>query len=550
VRARLALTLLGAALLSTPGVAYGIAAPVQFLYTGGEQTYTVPAGVGLVGVQLQGGAGGSVNGPGGGDPGGVGALLPVFPGERLFVEVGQNGAYNGGATFGGGGAAGPPAPLVCQNTNGSGPCNGAYASSGGGASDVRTCSEHTTSCPGGVSSIATRLLVGGGGGGNDGGGNGPTVECSAYGYGGNADNFQTLPGNPAAGPVPVMTAAGLVYPAPPQAPGGTVNGVTPPSGGGASGGAGGTQAGCSTSGGQESFSDSVAGSAGVLGDGGTGGNASGLPPFSGQGCQSVENSCQDAGSGGGGGGGYFGGGGGATGLDKCAAQSGACNAASSGEGGAGGSSFVSKEMFYPHNGYGALSSTTAYVEFFPAIEIDVPASGAVYSPGQRVDASWSCVAVNGIYGTLAQNCTATDASGAPISTTPGAHTFTVKGINQTSSEPVGVTVRYTVGKASSTSAHGSASGFTFALSVPAACLAPGASLHATVSKSGKGSTRVVGYALSIPGTKVRVTTKHTGAVTLSLAGLGAGRRTLKLVVSLRAGHRSHSLTLTVPFNVC
>ena len=90
MRIRRALTLATVTVLALPGVALAIAPKVQFAYTGGEQSYIVPSGVVMVGVAVKGGRGGD-NGEGGGHEGGVGALLPVTPGQRLFVEVGAGG---------------------------------------------------------------------------------------------------------------------------------------------------------------------------------------------------------------------------------------------------------------------------------------------------------------------------------------------------------------------------------------------------------------------------------------------------------------------------
>src|SRR5581483_4117656 len=285
-----------------------------FAYTGSEQSYVVPAGVVLLGVAVEGGHGGEYAaqaGEGGGRDGGVGALLPVTPHEKLYVEVGSAGVYAGGPVFGGGGAAGAPPPVVCRTSQGAA-CSAAYASSGGGASDVRTCSLSAGRCPGGVSPIASRLIVGGGGGGQGGSGNGPMVQCGASSGGGRANSFQYPPGKAGAGPLPVTTAAGTVYPGYPTSDD-LQNGVTPAGGGRAAPGAGGRQAGCSS--GSTGFTDSVAGSQAAGPVGGTGGNASSLGPMYSS-CVQSTNDCFDAGAGGGGGGGYFGGGGGATGLDK------------------------------------------------------------------------------------------------------------------------------------------------------------------------------------------------------------------------------------------
>ena len=118
-------------------------APVVFAYTGAPQTYTVPAGVTSLGVDLAGGSGGPLpfRTTGHGLGGRVQAAMAVTPGEVLTVRVGgaavgEAGGYNGG---------------------GSGEA-GRQASGGGGATDLARA--------------GLRLLVagGGGGGGFDGAG--------------------------------------------------------------------------------------------------------------------------------------------------------------------------------------------------------------------------------------------------------------------------------------------------------------------------------------------------------------------------------------------
>jgi Lamin Tail Domain/Glycine rich protein len=139
------------------GVGDGALAPVTFTYTGAEQTYTVPAGVTSLQVQAVGASGGGSaggfqpvqGGTGGLVVGELGAGSVIKPGDTLYVEVGgaggnagsglAEGGFNGGGAGGGGG--------------------------GGGASDVRTCSRTSTSCPDGVPSALTRLIVAAGGGG-------------------------------------------------------------------------------------------------------------------------------------------------------------------------------------------------------------------------------------------------------------------------------------------------------------------------------------------------------------------------------------------------
>jgi hypothetical protein len=127
----------------------------NFLPTGAEQTFTVPAGVTTVEVIAVGGRGGA--GGGGTAPGGFGAVaiadVAVTPGEVLYVNVGGNGAdgnAGGAGGFNGGGSSGEPA--------------GSRGGGGGGASDVRTISRTAGN------SLFSRLVVAGGGGGNGGSG--------------------------------------------------------------------------------------------------------------------------------------------------------------------------------------------------------------------------------------------------------------------------------------------------------------------------------------------------------------------------------------------
>jgi hypothetical protein len=122
-----------------------IPAATSLSYTGSEQTYAVPAHIAMVEVNVTGGAGG------GGDVGmPLTGYLAVHGRERLYAEVGENGGYNSGATFGGGGAAGAFAPIAgCAGTDPTDDCGNALAGAGGGASDVRSCSEHAAHCTAG-----------------------------------------------------------------------------------------------------------------------------------------------------------------------------------------------------------------------------------------------------------------------------------------------------------------------------------------------------------------------------------------------------------------
>lgn len=106
------------------------AATRSFPYTGGNQSWTVPAGVTQATFDLYG-AQGSTDCPDTGKGARVRGTIAVTPGETLRVRVGGQGGFNGGGTAGAGGGA------------------------GGGASDIRRGSGFT---------LADRLLVAGGGG--------------------------------------------------------------------------------------------------------------------------------------------------------------------------------------------------------------------------------------------------------------------------------------------------------------------------------------------------------------------------------------------------
>ena len=150
---------------------------VSFFSTGGQQTFTVPAGVSTVNVVAVGGSGG---GAGSKAPGGFGgessASLAVSPGQVLYVEVGGNGGSGSGSGAGG------------FNGGGKG---GTGAGGGAGASDVRTA-------PLGEStSLASRLIVAGGGGGGATAPGGANAGAGGAGTGGGGAGTET--GNGAGG---------------------------------------------------------------------------------------------------------------------------------------------------------------------------------------------------------------------------------------------------------------------------------------------------------------------------------------------------------------
>jgi hypothetical protein len=130
---------------------------VQFNITGAPQSFTVPAGITSLQVDLLGGsgAGEATTSFTAGPAGRVQATLPVTPGETLTIMVGTPGGNGGAGGFNGGGAG----------------ANGGFG--GGGASDIRRSS--------------TRLIVAGGGGAG-----GPLA-------GGNGGAGGTLVGGPGTG---------------------------------------------------------------------------------------------------------------------------------------------------------------------------------------------------------------------------------------------------------------------------------------------------------------------------------------------------------------
>jgi hypothetical protein len=202
-------------------------------------------------------------------------------------------------------------------------------------------------------------------------------------------------------------------------------------------GAAGVRTGCTVN--MVSYSGSVAGRSGSGPRGGAGGNASTLGS-----CCGGQNSFAP---GGGGGGGYFGGGGGATGMGTCSPSP--CGNGGTGQGGGAGSSFAANAFEYPTFTF-AQAAGDVFIEYWPVIEIDTPANGAVYSPGQVVDARWDCASYSSGPGGC-NSSSGTVPSGSPIDTTPGTHRFAVKGkVNVTGngSQPINATVTYTVKAAS------------------------------------------------------------------------------------------------------
>lgn len=144
-RARLSLAiLLTAAVWSTPAVAQATA----FSYTGGEQSYIVPAGVSSLSITAIGAPGGGPlsGGLAAGRGAAVSGIVDVSAGHVLYVEVGGSGGSPVGGFNGGGDSV---------------TASGVSVYGGGGASDVRTLPMSS-----GVISLNSRLIVAAGGGGS------------------------------------------------------------------------------------------------------------------------------------------------------------------------------------------------------------------------------------------------------------------------------------------------------------------------------------------------------------------------------------------------
>src|SRR5579863_8375593 len=134
-----------------------------FHYTGGKQTFTVPAGVTQINVVALGGNGGDWDKTLGGYGGRVSATLSVTPNEHLIVYVGGNASASGGTGgFNGGGSGGAGPYGSGSSSTGAG---------GGGASDVRTA----------TGKLSDRILVAAGGGGAGSGGAAEGASGPAFG---------------------------------------------------------------------------------------------------------------------------------------------------------------------------------------------------------------------------------------------------------------------------------------------------------------------------------------------------------------------------------
>ncbi|MFF3008383.1 hypothetical protein ACFVTF_36940 [Kitasatospora sp. NPDC057940] len=172
---------------------------VRFTYSGGDQTFTVPAGVSSVHARVFGAGGAGSPRPyytgqyGGGGGGYTTGTLAVTPGQRLTVTSGQGGVLNStSSTYGGGGAGGQ------GFTDASGAS--ATGGSGGGLSAVWNGAYGTTP-----------LLIAGGGGGSSPGADATTPAAGGGGgTNGGQDNQPAASGRggtqTAGGPAATQTA--------------------------------------------------------------------------------------------------------------------------------------------------------------------------------------------------------------------------------------------------------------------------------------------------------------------------------------------------------
>ncbi|MEV7004502.1 glycine-rich protein [Streptomyces sp. NPDC093982] len=172
---------------------------IDFTYSGGTQTITIPKGVTSMKATL---LGASAYGPYGGRGGQATGTVAVTPGQKITVTVGQQGRYeSGGRVFGGGGAGGAGCTDLCGSAGGGmsslwkGAPNVAgnallVAGGGGGAGNARPA-QMRGGDGGGAAGGTGQSHYGGGGGGatrNAGGNGGAPFQCS-FG-GGSGSQFE------------------------------------------------------------------------------------------------------------------------------------------------------------------------------------------------------------------------------------------------------------------------------------------------------------------------------------------------------------------------
>jgi hypothetical protein len=425
--------------------------------TAGEHSYNVPAEVASLRVVAIGAAGRSSALAPGGEGDEVQGTLAVDPGRVLYVEVG---------------ASAPPSQVFGYNGGGSG------AESGGGASDIQTCSyrwidefknpipdEMCRTPPEARRASDQRLIVAGGGGGAAADGN---SECGA---GGNAEEagqpgctgdasgeqpkeeeppeeeegeeepeakHEGAVGNDVADDEPACSFE------PTPALGGSA-------GNGAAGGAGGKGARLRVTGGPSCFIGgwSNGGTEQLGNTGGAGQNGSEWTwawqcRFS---CLELpggrETGFGDGGGGfggdGGGGGGYSGGGAGGSGTSATTTQS--VEIIAAGGGGGGGSNLLVGDSPAPLATSAPASVSITYATTPPTASILSPADGGSYRLNQFVPTQFECA------GAGTSSCVDSRGIGFPLdqldTSTVGTHTYTVTAGNEVG-ETATTSIEYTV----------------------------------------------------------------------------------------------------------
>lgn len=158
-------------------VSFNTLIQTDFNYTGGLQTFTVPAGVTSLTIQAWGAQGGGVDGGNGGYAAGI---LAVTPGQVLDLYVGGQGSsttssapggYNGGGNGG-------------LDTGGDGTGTTLWSFGGGGASDVRLSGTKVIVAGGGGGASTGGSSTSGGSGGGTNGTDAPDYQNAFGGHGG------------------------------------------------------------------------------------------------------------------------------------------------------------------------------------------------------------------------------------------------------------------------------------------------------------------------------------------------------------------------------
>ena len=392
---------------------------IPFASSGSEQSFVVPVGVSRIKVVAVGENGQSRCCEGGRGQT-VTAALSVKHGQRYFIDFGGGGSSN---IANGGNATDLRA--ISRTLGGS--LESRLLVAGGGGGDG--VSEENS--PGGRGGDAGFLEGGSGGGGFWGAGGGGGGTQKAGGAGGNAESTGEA-GKPGQGGKGGASAEG---------DGG--------GGGGGYYGGGGGGGGCCGSSGGGGGSSFVVGGAEEVASGVNGSNkeqpglsiiyksaappsASISSPSEGQGYQQGQGvqasySCAE--------------GAGGPGIESCTgavADGAAIDTSTPGE-----HQFTVTAT--SEDGLTAKRTVTYFVASPPNVSISAPAEGASYTPGEVVDASYSCTEGAGGPGLKpgSEGCKGTVADGSAIDTSAGAHEFTVTATSQ-DGQTAGKTVKYTV----------------------------------------------------------------------------------------------------------